>query len=87
MTYFSVIHKIIGTLPIRFETNETNSKRFCIVFLLKEKVNRKREMFMIREQEEKIREEVDSEEEWRAIITSTDNGKKLLLNLKSYCKT
>ncbi len=44
-------------------------------------------MFMIREQEEKIREEVDSEEEWRAIITSTDNGKKLLLNLKSYCKT
>ncbi len=33
-------------------------------------------MFMIREQEEKIREEVDSEEEWRAIITSTDNGKK-----------
>jgi hypothetical protein len=41
-----------------------------------QKVDRKREMFMTREQEEKIREEVDSEEEWRAIITSTDNGKK-----------
>jgi hypothetical protein len=41
-----------------------------------EKVDRKRDIFMIREQEEKIREEVDSEEEWRAIITSTDNGKK-----------
>jgi hypothetical protein len=50
------------------------------VFLLKIRSLKKkvteREIFMIRDQEEKIREEVDSEEEWRAIITSTDNGKK-----------
>ncbi len=71
------MHKINGPFPIHLEI-------FCIVFFqkkfylssAKEKVDRKREILMIREQEEKIREEVDSEEEWRAIITSTDNGKK-----------
>jgi hypothetical protein len=74
--YFSVMHNLIGTFPIRFENN-------CKYILYRVSPNksylssaRKREIFMIREQEEKIREEVDSEEEWRAIITSTDNGKK-----------
>ncbi len=79
MIYYSAIQKIMA--HFQFASKQTVNI-FCIVFLLKNLICRPRKEKLterekyFREQEEKIREEVDSEEEWRAIITSTDNGKK-----------